>query len=189
MRWSKSHVGLTNRCSPYEGCQARRLISNFCCPDAGGTLRRQILAAHLLSGRGLVKVERSRARGRVASNTLIRPRPDIHSRAAFCRRRAWACSNRFSFPAFSVVCGWLRRAQLPSSWPGVLSWSPAPIRASAPHAQARGPSPSCRAGLGSAFGRNAPHLTDDPSPDQLQRRAAFHPAAKINHSGKSSLCF
>jgi hypothetical protein len=32
---------------------------------------------------------------------------------------------------------------------------------------------------GSRFGRNAPHLTDDRlAPDQLQRRAAFHPAAK-----------
>jgi len=35
--------------------------------------------------------------------------------------------------------------------------------------------------VGSRFGRNAPHLTDDPAwRDQLQRRAAFHPAAKFS---------
>jgi len=39
---------------------------------------------------------------------------------------------------------------------------------------------------GNRFGRNAPHLTDDVSRHQLQRRAAFHPAAKSIRSGKSS---
>jgi hypothetical protein len=39
---------------------------------------------------------------------------------------------------------------------------------------------------GNRLGRRAPHLTDDPAQrDQLQRRAARHPAAKSNSSGNS----
>jgi len=39
--------------------------------------------------------------------------------------------------------------------------------------------------LGKGLGRNAPHLTDDAWRHQLQRRTAFHPAAKMNSFGKS----
>lgn len=38
--------------------------------------------------------------------------------------------------------------------------------------------------VGNRLGRNAPHLTDDSSPNQLQRRTAFHPAVRSNSSGK-----
>ena len=129
-----------NRCSPYEGCQACGRVRYFFVVRfsyAGGSLRRQILAALLLSGRGLVKVERSRARGRVASNTLIRPRPDIHfsprlpppGRAV----KSFFLSRFFLRARFAPQGGsFLCRARC-------LSRSPAPIRAS------HRASPSCRA--------------------------------------------
>jgi len=131
---------LTMRSSPYEGCQACGRVRYFFVVRfsyAGGSLRRQILAALLLSGRGLVKVERSRARGRVASNTLIRPRPDIHfsprlpppGRAV----KSFFLSRFFLRARFAPQGGsFLCRARC-------LSRSPAPIRAS------HRASPSCRA--------------------------------------------
>jgi hypothetical protein len=85
----------------------------------------------------------------------------------------------FSFPGFSFVPGLSRRAAASSL-----------VRGDCPAHQLLFEHRRLRAhhvvlDLGRAFGWNAPHLTDDPLPDQLQRRAAFHPAAKSFYSGKA----
>jgi hypothetical protein len=87
--------------------------------------------------------------------------------------------NRCSFPGFSFVPGLLRRAAASCL-----------VRGACPAHQLLFEHRIVRAhhvvlDLGRAFGWNAPHLTDDPLPDQLQRRAAFHPAAKSFYSGKA----
>ena len=80
----------------------------------------------------------------------------------------------FSFPVFPASFSLSPQgAGFPRSGP-VESRSPAPLRA-APRGCAHYVVPD----WGKPRGRNAPHLTDDSSPNQRQRRTAFHPAAKI----------
>jgi hypothetical protein len=60
-----------------------------------------------------------------------------------------------------------------------------PVTSSYSSITLREPMMSCLT-WGNRFGRRAPHLTDDPAQrDQLQRRAARHPAVKFNFTGKS----
>ena len=85
-------------------------------------------------------------------------------------------SRLFSFPVFPRFVRLVRRAPLPSSVPGrVPVTSSYSSRTSSRDAHAHDVWPDWGKGLG----RNAPHLTEDASRHQLQRRAAFHPAAKI----------